>query len=80
MPLLKNAKKALRVTKRKTEINQRVKSRAKSAIDAFIKKPTTEGLTRVFSAVDRSAKKNIIHHNKAARIKSQMSKLVSAKA
>jgi ribosomal protein S20 len=76
--LLKNAKKALRVSKRKTIINSRVKSRAKSAVDTFLKSPSAEGLSKVFSTVDRSAKRNIIHPNKAARIKARMSKLVSA--
>ena len=78
MPILKNAKKALRVSKRKTLINRAVKSKSKTALDAFKANPSTETLSRAFSAVDKSVKKNIINRNKAARIKSQLSKLVSA--
>jgi len=77
MPILKNAKKALRASKRKTEVNKRVKSRTKTALDTLKTTPTAESLAAVFSAIDKSVKRNIFHRNKAARLKSQMSKLVS---
>lgn len=34
-------------------------------------------LSQVFSALDKAAKKNIIHKNKAARKKSRLSKLLA---
>lgn len=73
MPILKNAKKALRVSKRKTVINSRIKSRMKTLVDAFKKAPTMESLSAAYSAVDTAVKKNIIQKNKAARLKSQLS-------
>jgi len=77
MPLLKNAKKALRVSQRKNVINQRIKSRVKSTIDKMKKTPSDDNLKGAFSAVDKAVKRNIFHKNRAARIKSGLSKLVS---
>ncbi len=78
MPILKNAKKALRVSKKKTIVNKRIKSKSKTAIDVFKKSPTLETLSSAFSAIDRSVKKNMIHKNRAARMKSGLSKLVAS--
>lgn len=77
MPILANAKKALRVTKRKTAINQVVKSRLKTALDSFKKTPTKDGLAAVYSMIDRAVKRNIIQANKASRLKQGMSKLAA---
>lgn len=77
MPILANAKKALRVTKCKTAINQVVKSRLKTALDSFKKTPTKDGLAAVYSMIDRAVKRNIIQANKASRLKQGMSKLAA---
>ncbi len=77
MPILRNAKKALRASKKKTIINGQVKSKLKSTIDEMKKSPTADKLSSVFSAVDRSVKKNILQKNKAARIKASLSKLLN---
>ena len=53
-----------------------MKSTAKSAIDAVRKNPTMENLAAAHAAVDKAVKRNIYHANKAARLKSQLSKLV----
>lgn len=76
MPLLANAKKALRVSKRKNTVNTRIRSRVKTFSDAFKKQPTAANLSAVFSAIDRAVKKNIFHRNKGSRMKSQLSKLL----
>jgi small subunit ribosomal protein S20 len=76
MPILKNAKKALRVSKRKAEYKRPVKSRVKTMTDKVKKEPTAANLSSAFSAIDRAVKKNIFHKNKAARIKAQISKLL----
>ena len=76
MPILRNAKKALRASKKKTIINGQVKSKLKSTIDEMKKSPTADKLSSVFSAVARSVKKNILQKNKAARIKASLSKLL----
>jgi small subunit ribosomal protein S20 len=76
MPILPNAKKALRVSKRKKMVNQKIKKQVKTAFDKLKKTPTTEMLANVYSAIDKAIKKNIYHKNKGARLKSQASKLL----
>ena len=46
-------------------------------IDVMKKAPNMENLRKAFSAVDRAVKRHIIHKNKAARVKSQLSKLLA---
>lgn len=75
MPILKNAKKALRVSKRKTVINSRVKSKMKTAVKQMTKAPSAEGLRVAYSTIDKAVKNKLIKKNKAARLKSQMSAL-----
>jgi ribosomal protein S20 len=76
MPILKNAKKALRVSKRKAALRQPVKSKVKTVRDAMKKKPSVENLSSAFSAIDRAVKRNIFPKKRAARLKSQMAKLL----
>ena len=76
MPILQNAKKALRVSKRKTVVNSRVKSIMKTMIDKVTKQPTGENLSEAYSAVDIAVKNNLVQKNKAARVKAQLGKLV----
>ena len=76
MPILANAKKALRVSKRKAAVNQPVRSRAKTMVDAAKKSPSVTTLASAFSAIDRAVKRNLFHKKKAARLKSQLSRLV----
>lgn len=78
MPILQNAKKALRSSKRKAEVNQRTKSRTKTAVSAVKALKTPAALSLAFSAIDKAVKSHLVHKNKAARMKSQLSKVVSA--
>ncbi|HCC84580.1 MAG TPA: 30S ribosomal protein S20 [Candidatus Pacebacteria bacterium] len=80
MPILANAKKALRVSKKKTLTNRRTKSLLKTFIDKVFKLPTAETAAAAFSKIDRAVKKNVIHKNKAARMKSQISKVIATPA
>lgn len=75
MPILPNAKKALRVSKRKTDVNARVKSIIKTMVDKVKKSPSAQNLSNAYSAVDTAVKQNLLHKNKASRLKSQLSKL-----
>ncbi len=74
MPILKNAKKALRNSARKAVVNSRVKSQMKTAIAAAKTAPGKEKLSAAYSSIDIAVKQNLIHHNKAARLKRQLSK------
>ena len=76
MPLTKQAIKKVRQDKRKTIYNMRTKKAYKQAVSAFRKNPTLKGIGEVFSKLDKAAKTNIIHKNKAARLKSRLSKLI----
>lgn len=77
MPILKNAKKALRSSKRKATVNQVAKSRNKTMIDRFNANPTVESLSTAFSAIDKAVRRHLFHKNKAARLKSQLSRKVA---
>jgi ribosomal protein S20 len=76
MPILKNAIKALKVSKKKAITNGQIKAKMKSAVDEMKKSPAADKLSAAFSAVDRGVKKNILQKNKAARIKASLSKLL----
>lgn len=77
MPVSKSAAKALRKDKRRTAMNKPVRSKLKNAVDAASKAKSETALSAAFSAIDRAAKKRVIHRNKAARLKSKLSKLLS---
>ena len=55
--------------------NKKVKNTYKSVVKAAKEKPTPTAIIHAFSAIDKAAKKGIIHENKAARLKSSVSKL-----
>lgn len=78
MPILANAKKALRVSLRKTEVNRRLKSQLKTALRLVKKSPETDALATAYSKIDKAVKSNIIHPNKAARLKRQVAREVAA--
>lgn len=79
MPLTKSALKTLRQEKRRTKMNKPVRTRIKSTSDAYKAKPSVELLANAFSALDRAAKRNVMHKNKASRLKSRLAKLMGAK-
>jgi small subunit ribosomal protein S20 len=74
MPITSSARKALRRDKRREKQNLRVKKSFRSAIKAFEKKPTKKNLETAYSEIDKAAKKNVIHKNKASRLKSKLTK------
>lgn len=76
MPVTQSAKKALRRDKRRTIINRRIKEKMKTALKKAKERPTNQNLALAYSALDRAAKKKIIHKNKAARLKSGLMKNV----
>jgi len=74
MPVTKTAKRALRVSKRKQLVNKIIISRLEAAIREAKKRRKKASIIKAISLADRAAKKKIIHKNKAARIKSQLTK------
>lgn len=79
MPVIRSAKKKLRMDKKRESANKKIKSLVKLISKKAIKTPTPKSVQEAFSILDKAAKKNIIHKNKAARIKSRLSKLLGKK-
>jgi small subunit ribosomal protein S20 len=79
MPITASAKKALRQDRRRAIINKRIKRKIKETLKKARQKPTKKTLAEAASALDRAAKKKIIHKNKAARLKSRLAKLLKIK-
>lgn len=78
MPILKSAIKKLRQSIKKRERNLVAKRGLKTLLDGFKKKPTPAAFSKLASALDRAAKKDLIHKNKSARLKSRLSKLLKS--
>jgi small subunit ribosomal protein S20 len=76
MPILSSAKKALRSSERTAAVNRLVKAQLKTALDKVKAKPAADSLSNAFSRIDKAVKRNLMHKNKAARLKSQTAKLV----
>ncbi|MBI3984373.1 MAG: 30S ribosomal protein S20 [Candidatus Levybacteria bacterium] len=76
MPVIKSAKKKLRKDKIRTQRNSLLKAKFKKAVSQAIKKPSSEAVRKAVQLTDKIAKNKLIHKNKAARIKSRLSKLI----
>jgi small subunit ribosomal protein S20 len=76
MPIIKNAIRKLRADKRKSAVNLRTKQVMKQAISGLRKKPSEKQLKEAFSKLDKAVKSQVIHKNKAARLKSRLSSLL----
>ena len=83
MPIIKSAKKALRVSFRKKSVNDRRKSALKNAIKkieklvkADKKVEAIKVLSLAYKAIDKAAKKGVIKKNNASRKKSRLARLL----
>ena len=76
MPITKGAIRKQRADKVKKVINDRVKNLYRQAVKKVRQKPTPKALSEAFQKLDRAAKAHVIHRNKAARLKSRLSKLL----
>lgn len=80
MPVLKHAKKKLRQDKVRTERNKKVKELYKKLVKEAKTTKKAETVSKAFSSIDKAAKHHILPKNKAAHLKSQLSKVVEGKA
>ncbi len=78
MPIIKSAKKRVKVAHKATVRNSKTKRSLKSAVknfgkalEASDKKKALKALDKVQSELDKATKKGIVHKNKAARKKAQ---------
>ena len=80
MPLIKSAKKATKTTARQTEENRLVRAKIKDSLKGARIAITTgdkdvaEKISKAYREMDIAAKKNVIHKNKASRLKSRLAK------
>jgi len=84
MPITKSAQKALRQNKRRRARNLKQSRSLKDEIKALKKlmvkkdkKGANEALPKVYKALDKAAKTNLIKKNNAARLKSRLTKAVN---
>lgn len=85
MPIIKSAKKRVRVSQKATIRNAKTRRSIRETVKEFHKSLTAGKKTdaqaahlKAVSAIDTAAKKNVIHKNKAARKKSQLSAAAKA--
>src|SRR6267154_770195 len=79
MPVLKHAKKKLRQDVVRTERNKKVKETFKKLVKAAKASKAPEAVAKAFSSIDKAAKHHILEKNKAAHMKSALSKFVEGK-
>jgi small subunit ribosomal protein S20 len=80
MPVLKHAKKKQRQDKKRMLKNKKEKVVFKDLVKKAKATKSAKDMNAAFKAIDKAAKKNLIHKNKAARLKSSLSKLTNGKA
>ena len=76
MPIIARAAKKLRHDRKRTLVTMSARTTLRNAVKSFRKSPTKKSLSRVFQMLDKAAKRNIVHKNKAARLKSRLSNLL----
>jgi small subunit ribosomal protein S20 len=83
MPIIKSAKKRVRVARKATIRNVKTKRSLKTAVKSFHasltgSKKSDDTLRNAQSAIDTASKKGIMHKNKAARKKRQLAAAAKA--
>jgi ribosomal protein S20 len=79
MPLTKSATKKARVDKRRTVANLSAKGSFKTAIKDARSNPSLDTLKKLYSAMDKAVKHNLVAKGHASRLKSRISKLSKKK-
>jgi len=84
MPITKSAKKALRQSKKRKKNNvikkgnvKTVRKEIQKAISLKDVETAKKKLTEFFKALDKATKTKVIHRNKAARLKSRITKKIA---
>lgn len=75
MPNIKSAAKKLRKDQQRTALNERWRRRYKGAVKKMRESPTAKNFKQAQKELDKAASHNVIKKNKAARLKSRLSKL-----
>jgi len=76
MAIIKSSKKRIQINRRNRQKNlnylEKIRIARKEVERAESKKTREKALAKAYRAIDKTAKKNIIHPNKAARLKSKL--------
>lgn len=80
MPTHKSAKKRLKTNERSNIRNRAVKSHVRTVVKNAETSVDEASLKEAVSALDRAARKKVIHPNKASRMKSRLAKMVQKKS
>lgn len=72
MPIIKSAKKRVRVASKATARNNKTKRAFRAAVKQFHAKTSDSTHRKAQSALDKAVKKGLMHKNKAARKKRQL--------
>jgi small subunit ribosomal protein S20 len=80
MPVIRSAKKKLKVDRKRESSNKKAQAFINLVIKKAQRKPTPGSIREAFMAIDKGVKKDIFHKNKGARIKSRLSKLIIKKS
>jgi ribosomal protein S20 len=75
MPIIKSAIKRMKQTAKRQARNVGIKRDIKSAVKAFLIKPTSAGLSAAHSELDTAVKKKLLKKNTVARRKSHLAKV-----
>lgn len=75
MPIIKSAIKRAKQALKRREQNVGIKKDIKSAVKAFMAKPTATSLAAAHSELDTAVKKGLLKKNTVARRKSALSKI-----
>lgn len=74
MPIIRSAIKKVRKDKTRTARNQKRKTTIKALLKKAKTSKSAKDIQAAFSALDKAAKVKLIHPNKAARLKSRLTK------
>lgn len=80
MPVIKSAIKKMRQDKKREKTNDEFRAKLEQSIRNAKKTKSAKAVVEATSLVDRGVKNNLVHKNKAARLKSQLSKLAKPAA
>lgn len=78
MPIIKSAKKRVKIAHKATIRNAKTKRSLKAALKAFASAVTSANHDKAQSALDTAAKKGLMHKNKVARKKKQLAAAAKA--
>lgn len=74
MPVIKSAIKKLKQDKKHEKSNKKIEKKMGETIKKAGRSKSEKTVASAFSAIDKAVKANIIHKNKAARLKSRLVK------